>query len=44
MVPTDEAIITRHMLYSAFRAPGIGAAIAITSSIYLQYLFSTAMS
>jgi hypothetical protein len=34
MVPTDEAIITRQMLYSAFLVPGICAAIAITSSLY----------
>ncbi len=29
MVPTDEAIITRQMLYSAFRVPNTCAAFAI---------------
>src|SRR5580692_10767681 len=36
MVPTDEAIITRQMLYSARFVPATCAAIAITASIYLR--------
>src|ERR1700685_4488676 len=38
MVPTDEAIITRQMLYSARFVPATCAAIAITASIYLQLI------
>src|ERR1700738_694617 len=33
MVPTDEAIITRQMLYSAFLIPATCAAFAIFSSL-----------
>ncbi len=36
MVPTDEAIITRQMLYSALPVPPTAAAFAMTSSIYPQ--------
>src|ERR1700733_7244936 len=39
MVPTDEAIITRQMLYSALPVPAT-TAFAITSSIYRSNLSS----
>src|ERR1700693_2892476 len=37
MVPTEDAIITRQMLYSALPVPAT-AAFAITSSIYVTFL------
>jgi hypothetical protein len=40
MVPTEDAMITRQMLYSAFRVPNT-CAFAIVSSNYLRQLVST---
>src|SRR5271165_1906659 len=42
MVPTDEAMITRQMLYSALPVPAT-AAFAINSSVYPQYLVLLAL-
>src|SRR5580693_5647585 len=41
MVPTDEAIITRQMLYSAFPVPATRAAFAIVFSIYCAVISLT---
>ena len=38
MVPTEDAIITRQMLYSALPVPATCAAFAIVFSVHLQYL------